>query len=261
MLEIKNLSSGYYKDEVIKDISFNIEKGKTTILLGPNGSGKSTLIKTIVGILKPKKGEIILDGEDLAKMSEINRAKLVSYVSQEHSITSLSVYDTILLGRLSSFGLVAKNEDHKKVEELIEEFKLESIALKNVDELSGGERQKVAIARALVNEPKVIVFDEPTSNLDISNELLILDEIQKILVEKEIHVIIAIHDINIALQYGDKIIGIKDGCKVKELFASEIDEEFIHNLYGINCKITTLDNKPIIIFKKRGDLKNEKNEN
>ena len=204
MLEIKNLSYCYNKNSIVLDnISLSLPKGKIGIVLGKNGSGKSTLLKNILGILSPNTGSIILDDVDLINLKRNERAKLVSYVPQDITFGDLSVFETILLGRISYFNYFSRYEDEQIVRKTIKELKLEHVSNINVNELSGGEKQKVAIARALVSSPSLIIFDEPTGSLDLENEYLILNEAKKLTKEKNITILIAIHDINLALKYGD----------------------------------------------------------
>ena len=252
MLEIKNLSFSYLKkgQETIDDISFNLDTKQIGIVLGKNGSGKSTLFKNILGIVSPKKGEISLNNEDLTKLSKIQRAKRISYVPQEINFGSLSVYDSVLSGRLSHFGFIPSYEDEKKVNEVLEEMNLKHLALKNVNELSGGERQKVAIARALVQEPKLLIFDEPTGNLDIANEQLILKETRKLVQNKDISILISIHDLNLALDFGDKFFFLKDGKLIHEGNKEIFTKEVIKNTFGIDVEIGEINNKKVIYIEK-----------
>ena len=181
MLKISNLSFAYKKNNnVLNDINLSLKNKSIGVVLGKNGSGKSTLFKNILGILKPNQGDIKLNDLDMINIKKDLRAKKISYVPQDITFGSLSVFDSVLLGRITYFNYIVKDDDIKIVNDIIHEMKLDKIALKNVNELSGGERQKVAIARALVQEPELIIFDEPTGNLDIYNEKLILDEAKKI---------------------------------------------------------------------------------
>lgn len=129
MLEVKNLSFQYKKEEVLSDLNFSLESGKITVLLGPNGTGKSTLINLLAGLLKCKHGSISYDGKELQKLSYRQRAKIVGYVSQKIHSTSLTVYDTILLGRIHDFGQNESKEDSEIVEEIIHELHLETHAM------------------------------------------------------------------------------------------------------------------------------------
>ncbi len=248
MIEIKNLEFGYKKGQpVLKDINLSLEDGEIGVLLGKNGAGKSTLFKCLLGLLKPT-GEILHDGKDLTKISRADRAKLIAYVPQEISFGDLTVFDSVLTGRLSRFGMIAGAKDREVVNNVLEELGLSNIANKNVNQLSGGERQKVAIARALAQEPHMLVFDEPTGNLDIQNEKLIFDIAKRIAKEKNMTIIIAIHNLNFAFAFGDKFFLMKDGI-IKYVGGAEIlNEETIDDVFGVGAKIIEVDGHKGIIF-------------
>ena len=176
MLSIENLTFRYDrgKQPVLNGADLQLEQGQIGIVLGKNGSGKTTLFKNILGIHAPVSGKIRFDGENLLKMSRKERARRIAYVSQDIHFGALTVFDSSMLGRISYFGLKSGDEDYKAVEKILMDMHLEEFAFRMVDELSGGERQKIAIARAMAQEPKLMVFDEPTGNLDIANEQLII---------------------------------------------------------------------------------------
>ena len=253
MLEVKNLCFKYDKkgDYTISNINFNINEGEIGVLLGKNGSGKSTILKSIVGILKKDEGQIILNNEDIDLIKKKDLAKKIAYVSQDVSFGSMSVYDSILLGRLPFFNTFASVNDHEAVKKVIEEMKLEDLALRNVLTLSGGERQRVAIARALASEPKLLIFDEPTSNLDINNEQLILTEACKIAKSKNIIVLMAVHDIHLALSYATKFLFIKSGKVIYDVSKEDVKEEMISKTFDMNVKIKKIDDESFISIGKR----------
>lgn len=189
MLEIKGLSFAYETDKpVLRGVNLSLGDGNVGILLGRNGAGKSTLLKIITGILKPSAGSVLFDGQDLLAMTRRQRAALVAYVPQQIEYGDLTVYQTVLTGRVSYYSVKPSKSDLDVVEKVVSEMDLSNVSCRNVQELSGGERQKVAIARALAQEPKVLVFDEPTGNLDIANELLIIREARRIAHDKNITV-------------------------------------------------------------------------
>ena len=248
MLKIENLSFKYHKNSplILDDISLSLNDGEIGIILGKNGVGKSTLFKLIVGLIKPKSGDIFVDEFNLNNMKSKDRAKLISYVPQTIEFGDLSVYETILSGRVSHYSLFPSKKDEEIVQNVIKEMHLEGFLNKNVNELSGGERQKIAIARALVQEPKVLIFDEPTGNLDIGNEQLILDEAHKICRNKNISILISIHDISIASYYGDKFFLLKDN-KIKYSGDKEvINEANISDIFDVKATIKDIDNKKFI---------------
>ncbi|MBO4554933.1 MAG: ABC transporter ATP-binding protein [Clostridia bacterium] len=248
MFEIKDLRFAYkHSAPVLKGVDLSLECGEIGVLLGKNGAGKSTLFKCVLGLLKPQ-GEMLFDGQDIVKTSRAERAKLIAYVPQEISLGDLTVFDCVLTGRIAHFGVVATREDREIVGQVLKELGLEDLAHKNANCLSGGERQKVAIARALAQEPKMLVFDEPTGNLDIQNEQLIFDIAKKIAREKNITILIAIHNINFAFAFGDKFFLMKDG-KIKHAGSMEIlNEETIKDVFGLNVKLFEVEGHKGIIM-------------
>ncbi|MBQ2069773.1 MAG: ABC transporter ATP-binding protein [Bacilli bacterium] len=236
MLKALHIVSGYNKGkDVIKDVSLTLNKGKIAILLGPNGSGKSTLIKSIVGIIKPKQCELSLFGKSLNTLRE--RSENIAYVPQNSSLPPLSVFDSVLMGRMPLFGFAPRKEDKEKTIEVLDKLGLLPFANKRADMLSGGEAQKVMVARALASEPKAIIFDEPTSNLDIQNQLLVVSSV-KALAEEGLMVLIAMHDMNLALDLGDYFYCLKDGEILKEGEEDIIDATLLHSLYGVDAEIS-----------------------
>lgn len=162
MLKIEDLRFSYSRRSapVLNGVDLELRDGEIGILLGKNGSGKTTLFKNILGIGTPSGGTIRFDGEDLLKLPKRDRARRIAYVPQHIHFGALTVYDSILMGRVSYFGLRAGKEDYDVVDRIMAEMKLESFADRNAENLSGGEKQKIAIARALAQEPKMLVFDE-----------------------------------------------------------------------------------------------------
>ena len=249
MLNIENLTFRYDRSglAVLNGANLQLNQGEIGILLGKNGSGKTTLFKNLLGINKPSGGKILFDGQNLLKMPRRERARRIAYVPQDIQFGALTVFDSILMGRVSYFGLKASHEDYVAVEKIIRDMDLESFAQRNVDELSGGERQKIAIARAMAQEPKLMVFDEPTGNLDISNEHLIFQEAKKLAREKNISILSSLHDLNQALAFGDKFFFLKDGV-VKYAGGPEIiTPEVIKDTYGMDVRICEIDGRPVVL--------------
>lgn len=249
MLKISNLSFAYKKNNnVLNDINLSLKNKSIGVVLGKNGSGKSTLFKNILGILKPNQGDIKLNDLDMINIKKDLRAKKISYVPQDITFGSLSVFDSVLLGRITYFNYIVKDKDIKIVNDIIHEMKLDKIALKNVNELSGGERQKVAIARALVQEPELIIFDEPTGNLDIYNEKLILDEAKKIVKNKNVSILISLHDLNLAYEFADEFYFIKEGKIIYQGDKEVFNEENIKETFDLNVKLINVENKKIVMI-------------
>ena len=249
MLNVENLTFRYSKfsSPVLNGASLHLKAGEIGILLGKNGSGKTTLFKNILGINKPGSGKILFEGEDLLKMSRKERARRIAYVPQDIHFGALTVFDSIMLGRISYFGLKSGDDDYKAVEKILMDMGLTEYAFRMVDELSGGERQKIAIARAMAQEPKLMVFDEPTGNLDIANEQLIIEEAKKLAKQKNIAILSSLHDLNQALTFGDKFFLLKNGV-VKYAGGREIiTPEVVKDTFDVDVRIREIDGQTVVL--------------
>ena len=249
MLKVENLSFRYGAsgNPVLDKVCLELKQGEIGILLGKNGSGKTTLFKNILGIEKPKSGAIHFDGENLLKMKRRDRARRIAYVPQHIHFGDLSVMDSVLMGRVSYFGLKAGREDYEAVKKILEDMKLTGFASRSAEALSGGEKQKIAIARAMAQEPRLMVFDEPTGNLDMANEQLIIEEAKKLAREKNISILSSLHDLNQALAFGDKFFFLKDGV-IKYAGGEEIiTEEVIRDIFDIRVTLLHVDGNKVIL--------------
>ena len=236
MISINNLFFSYDKNkEVLKDISLEINKGEIAVLLGPNGAGKTTLINCILGLLKFNSGDILIDEKSIKKMRTKDKATLLSFVPQESKRTDLTVKETILLGRLHDFTLYPRKEDLEKVDEIITQLGLEEVKDKTTYEISGGELQRVSIATALVQDSEVIIFDEPTSNLDIKSQKEILSIIKNVSKNKGKTIILTMHDINQAISIGERFIFIKNNILYRNCLKEDINITLLEEIY--NTKI------------------------
>ena len=249
MLKVNDLHFRYGKQgaPVLNGASLQLQQGEVGILLGKNGSGKTTLFKNILGIEKPLKGDISFNGEDLLKMSRRERARRIAYVPQHIHFGDLTVLDSVLMGRVSYFGLKAGQEDYDAVEQILQDMELLDFAGRSAEALSGGEKQKIAIARAMAQQPKLMIFDEPTGNLDIANEQLIIREAKRLAKEKNISILSSLHDLNQALQLGDKFFFLKDGI-VKYAGGKEIvTEAIIREIFDADARILQMDGQSLIL--------------
>lgn len=249
MLRIENLSFRYssHAPLILDRVNLALADGEIGILLGKNGAGKTTLFKNILGLCAPGGGSVLFDGKDIAKLSARERAKWIAYVPQNIQFGSLCVFDTVMMGRISRFGFKAGKEDILATRQILSDLKLEDMAGKNVLFLSGGERQKVAIARALAQEPKLLIFDEPTGNLDIANEQLLLREAKKIAKERHICILTSLHDLNQALQFGDRFFLLKDGTIRYSGQKDIITEETVSDVLGATVRIIQHEGEKIIL--------------
>ena len=250
MLTIENLHFSYSgSSDVLRGADLELSQGEVGILLGKNGSGKTTLFKSLLGLVKPKKGSITFHGENLLKANRVQRARKIAYVPQDIRFGELTVFDSVLMGRISYFGIRAGREDYAAVEALLQDMGLTELAHRNVTELSGGEKQKIAIARAMAQEPQMMVFDEPTGNLDIANEQLIIREAKKLAKEKNIAILASLHDLNQALALGDKFFFLKEGVVKyaggKEVFTPQIIKE----VFDADVELLEKDGRTVIVNK------------
>ena len=237
ILEVQGLNFAYNSNPILKDITFNVNKGEFLGIVGPNGSGKSTLLRNLDGILKPQAGEILIEKKNQKDMHRREIAKKIGYVAQkEGAIFPTTVFETVLMGRKPHITWTETKEDKKIVAETLERLELGNFALRDINQLSGGERQKVYIARALVQQPKILLLDEPTANLDLKHQIEVLDLLYETK-RNGVAIIIAIHDINLALKYCDKILILNKGV----IFASGgkeiLSKENIEIVYGVKVSI------------------------
>ena len=249
MLKVENLCFSYGKNSkhALNGASLELKQGEVGIVLGKNGSGKTTLFKNILGIEKPQSGTISFHGENLLKMPRRQRAKCIAYVPQHIHFGDLSVLDSVLMGRVAYFGLGAGREDYEAVEKILQDMQLADFASRSAEELSGGEKQKVAIARAMAQEPQLMIFDEPTGNLDIANEQLIVREAKRLAKEKNIAILSSLHDLNQALAFGDRFFFMKAGqvkyAGGKEIFTPEI----VKDIFDTDVRIAEIDGRTVIL--------------
>ena len=247
IIQVKNLTFAYNNVSVLQNITFNVNSGDFIGIVGPNGSGKSTLLRNLDGILKPIHGTILLENQNLSDLSRREIAKIIGYVPQrEVNIFPTTVFEAVLMGRKPHIKWTETKKDKKIVAQILERLHLGEFAIRDHNKLSGGERQKVYIARALVQEPKILLLDEPTANLDLKHQIEVLDLIFDAK-KTGVTVIIAIHDLNLALRYCDKLIILDQG----QIFASGgreiLTEENIEKVYGVKVSVIKKGNQYFII--------------
>lgn len=247
MIVVDGVSFKYREREVLKDINFQIEKGNIVSLLGINGSGKSTLLKTINKILKPHRGTVLINNENVQNMSGNQLASLIGYMPQKTNGVFCAVYEAVLLGRKPHIKWSISKKDEEIVYSILRLMGLEDFAMRNTLELSGGELQKVIIARALAQEPTVLLLDEPINHLDIKNQIDVMNLIKDITKKLNIITIIVMHDLNIALRFCDKFLILKD----KRIFASGdrsvVNAATIKDAFQIETIIHSIRGIPVVI--------------
>lgn len=248
MIQVEELAFSYGNERVIlDDIAFAAQEGQCTAILGNNGAGKSTLMKCLNRILEPQRGTVLVDGKNLCAGKRNDIAKAMAYVSQRSSGGRFTVFDAVLLGRKPYIHYSPGSEDMEITAAVLARMGLADFALRYVDELSGGELQKVMLARALAQQPRVLLLDEPTSNLDLRNQYEVLARVRRIAGEENISVIIVIHDLNLALRYCDAFLFVKDS-KVYAYGGREIvTPEILAAVYGVETAVETVRGVPVVV--------------
>ncbi|MDR2203570.1 MAG: ABC transporter ATP-binding protein [Nitrososphaerota archaeon] len=248
-ISIQELTFNYNSTPTLNNITLQIHQSEILGMIGPNGSGKSTLLKCINKILEPKQGKILLDQQSITKINRIEIAKKIGYVPQSTNTNeNITVFETVLTGRRPHITWQSNKKDQEKTWQALKTLSIEKLAMRNFYELSGGEQQRVIIARAIAQEAKVLLLDEPTSNLDIKHQIEVMDLTHKLVLKEKLAAAIAIHDLNLAAKYCNKIIMIKEG---KIIDAGEtktvLTEDNISKVYEIKVKVNHYKNTPYII--------------
>lgn len=240
MLEARDVHAGYGSKEVLCGICCAIEKGEFVAVIGPNGSGKSTLVKCLTGFLSPKDGTILLEGKNIKSWKSKERARKLAVLHQEAGEPlPFFVRDYVELGRYPHHGFSggSREEDRECISRAIELAGIRRLESRKLTELSGGERQMAYLARALAQNPQVIVLDEPVSHLDIGHTISIMD-VMATLKDSGVAVVAVLHDINLASDYADKIIALKDGKVFAEGPPAQVmNYETVEQLFNTVCVV------------------------
>ncbi|WP_297467431.1 ABC transporter ATP-binding protein [Thermococcus sp.] len=238
-----------YGDFGIEGVSLGVNPGELVALIGPNGAGKSTLLKLIYGTLRPHEGRVLVDGRDVHRLSPRERAKLIGFVPQNHVPTfPFRVLDFLLLGatpELGTFGAPGKKH-RKRALELLKTFGLEDYTDKPYTSLSGGQRRLLLTARALMTSPNYLLLDEPTSELDLKNALLVLQTVKK-LVREGVGVLLVIHDPNLAYLFADRLVLMKNGRILAQGKPGEVfDERLLSEAYGVELRLVDCSGETVL---------------
>ncbi len=240
-LEISQVSFSYLDGLVLHDVSLFVRPGEIVGLLGPNGSGKTTLIKLASGVLKPGQGEIKLDGSRLSQLSRKSVARNVAVVPQQFHIPfAFTVGEVVTLGRIPFIKVFTgeTSTDKGAVTNALEIVGIDELVERRFDELSGGERQKVILAMALAQQPRLLLLDEPTMHLDIAHQIEILELVRNLNVEQGLTVIAAMHDLNLASLYFDRLVLLKEGRVSADGTPAEVlTEERIREVFSASVMV------------------------
>ncbi len=247
ILSVAGLSFSYPGRPVLRDVDLAVAAGDVLAVLGVNGAGKSTLLKCITRILPPSAGVVEIQDEPAARLSRRELARRIGYVAQRQVSVGMTVFDAVLLGRRPHIRWEASRRDFDVVRRALRTLELEEYALRYLDELSGGEQQKVVIARALAQEPRILLLDEPTSSLDLKNQLEVARIIRGVAARQRIAAVVSVHDLNLAIRFADKFLLLKDG----EVFAAGgmdvMTPEVIESVYAVPVAIRRFADVPVVV--------------
>lgn len=248
-LEVKGIHFSYGQRKTLSDVTFTAREGELTSIIGPNGSGKTTLLKCINKILRPHRGAIFLNGRDIAGMEFRELGQRLSYVPQ--GVTApfpLTVFDMVLLGRRPYIRWNVSENDKEITSRILVLLGLEDLSFHYFNELSSGQKQKVVLAQALVQQPELLLLDEPTSNLDIKHQLEVLTFLSSLAKKEDISVIMIVHDLNLASRFSDKVILMREGRVHATGSAQEvIVPANVEEVYGVKAIYNVDSGKPYMI--------------
>uniref|UniRef100_A0A7C4BC85 ABC transporter ATP-binding protein n=1 Tax=Ignisphaera aggregans TaxID=334771 RepID=A0A7C4BC85_9CREN len=249
---VEGLEVWYNSTQALRNVTFEVREGEMTYVIGPNGAGKSTLLKTIASIVKPKVGAIYIDGKLLSRLSPRELGKIVAYVDPQISKTIPStVFEFLLTARYphqNTLGFSMSHQDLEVVENVSKQLNIDHLLSRRLDQLSSGELQRVLIARALVQRPRVLLLDEPSAFLDLRYRLEILDYIKMVAESNRIVCIVAIHDLYLASLYADKVMVINNGEIVAVGTPEEVlKEDILERVYRVKISLLSINGKRVVI--------------
>ena len=248
MIEAKGICFHYKNCPVVlQNVDFQAEDGHFLAILGNNGAGKSTLLKCMNGILKPDAGSLLLDGEDLLTMPHRQVAQRVAFVAQTVASTQMTVHDMVMLGRRPYMGWSFSREDHDIVHAAMARLGLMDMRGRFLNQLSSGERQKVMLARALAQQPRLLLLDEPTSALDIRNQYQVLKIVGELCRPEGLTAVVVIHDLTLALRFCDRFLLMRDGQVYRCGGLEVLDKTALREVYGVDAEPVVVNGRHIVL--------------
>ncbi|RSL30731.1 ATP-binding cassette domain-containing protein [Salibacterium salarium] len=250
MVSVKNVFKKYRNQNVVKDVSAEIEPGQITTFIGPNGAGKSTLMSMVSRLIARDSGEVLVDNRDVSKASSQELAKKISILKQSNYMNiRLTVKELVCFGRFPYSQGRLNEEDWKHVNDAIDYMELETMQEKFLDELSGGQKQRAFIAMVIAQDTDYILLDEPLNNLDMKHSVQIMKVLRQLVDDLGKTVVLVIHDINFASCYSDYIVAMKDGVIVKEGTTDQIiNREVLRDIYELDMTIQHINQQKICVY-------------
>ena len=250
-VDIEDLGVSYGEFPVWSNLDLEFGDPGLVCILGPNGVGKSTLLHAINRLQVPSEGRVLIDGDDASKLGRREIARRVAYIPQaSDEAFSMSVLDAVLMGRHPVSSFSTKREDLRIAARCLRMLGIEDLARRRFDGLSSGQRQKVMIARGLAQEARIVLLDEPTSNLDLRHQLETMRLLRDVAASEGIVIVAVCHDINLAARYADRIVLLSDGrVKADGTPSDVITRENIRDVYGLECDIADVSGRPYMIYR------------
>ncbi|MDR0523120.1 MAG: ABC transporter ATP-binding protein [Candidatus Methanoplasma sp.] len=243
------VSFSYRGSPALDGASLEVGAGEMLAVLGPNGSGKTTLLRCLCGILEPSGGAVSVNGADLLGMGRAEAATRMGYVPQHGDAPGSTVFDAVLLGRKPHMGWTEGEADRRIAERALEVAGLSEMALRRADELSGGERQLVHVARALAQRPEVLLMDEPTGSLDMANQHRVMRLVRGVIARNGMAAVVTMHDLSLAVRHADRFVMMRSGRVLAAGGAEAVTPESIKETYGIDAYVETVRGIPTVIPK------------
>jgi iron complex transport system ATP-binding protein len=247
ILNVHGLLFQYNSHPVLDDVRFEVKRGELLAILGPNGVGKTTLLKCINAIHRPAAGSVQVEDLNVLACTPLKIAQKVGYVAQRSEVSRLTVFDAVLMGRKPHIRWGTGERDLCMTDAVLKQLGLKHMELRFIDQLSGGELQKVAIARALVQEPRLLLLDEPTSALDMRNQMEIMTLLKHIVDSHGLAAVMTMHDLNTALRFAHKYLFLKDGKVFAAGNTTELCGSLVEEVYGLPVEIHQLNGYPFVV--------------
>lgn len=247
ILSVDELRFFYGNHKVLHDVSFWAAERSCVSILGPNGAGKTTLLKCLCKVLEPQGGVVTLEGRSLLDLNGRELAKRVAYVPQSTPVARMNVFDAVLLGRKPHLDAAASPYDLAVVAEALESMGLAPLAMRRLGDISGGEFQKVQIARALAQEPRILLLDEPCNNLDMANQHRAMRIVRDLVDRTALTAIMTMHDVNLAAHYSDRFLFMAGGQVLAYGGAEIITSELLYEAYGLELEVIERRGRPLAL--------------